>query len=192
VSRSIHILVFVFLLAGTSGFSDIIYLKNGKAVEGFVVKLDSQSATVVHEKNQSQIYPRSEIKSIELGSAPPKSSAEPEPNFLSSAKEADSPYATPLHTFQAWKRAASSGDIDGMVNCYASFKQKEKKTELKKLSKDVFEKMRTTTLQTDFVPSAPLYQGDRASMVVNWTKGLDGGEQLLQFILEKKDWKILP
>jgi len=50
--------------------------------------------------------------------------------------------------------------------------------------------MRSATAETQFSPSDPLYQGDHATMEVNWTKNIFGDSPLLQFVLEKNEWKL--
>ena len=78
-----------------------------------------------------------------------------------------------------------------MAACYASFNQKQVLKKLKKISKKDREKMRDTTTRTYFIPAQPLYQGVRATLEVTWTLGLRSDNQLLQFILEKNEWKIV-
>src|SRR5262249_40432848 len=100
-------------------------------------------------------------------------------------------FGTPLLTFEAWKQAAMTGDIDKMVECYASFSQKEVRKQLKQLPKEGREKMQSTTARRQFTPAKPLYQGDRAFLEVTWQNGLQSDTQVLQFVLEKNDWKLI-
>lgn len=78
-----------------------------------------------------------------------------------------------------------------MVSCYAAFRQKDVRKQLKQISKEKWLEMKDTTQQTIFSPNQPMYQGDHATLEVNWTKGLLSDTQLLQFVLEGNDWKIV-
>src|ERR1051326_102510 len=95
------------------------------------------------------------------------------------------PYQNPKNTFTRWREAAIKGDIDGMVACYVSNRQKSKRAELKKIKKEILEQMQTAAADTKFASGEPYYDGDRATLEVNWTKGLFGDSQSLQFRLEK-------
>ncbi len=128
------------------------------------------------------------------GSTPPTPGATPTPpqtNLLSAVTTPASPFGSPTATFQTWRAAAIGGDIRKIVDCYASFRQKDVRKQLKRLSKKDMDAMRETTAKTEFVPQDPVFQGDRAFLEVSWTLGLQGDNQSLQFILEKDAWKIV-
>ena len=171
-------------------FADTVHLKNGETLAGEVDTLKEGVLNLKLADGGTRSVKRAEIASILFG--PPEKPVEKgNQNFLTTFPKADSPFQTPRATFERWRAAAIRGDIKGMVECYASFKQSDVKKELKKLPKDAFEKMREATAETQFVASDPFYQGDRAIMEVNWTKGLSGDSQSLSFVLEKNDWKIV-
>lgn len=157
--------------------------------------MDSQIVKIVDKNNQEHSIVRSEISRIEfsLPETPQKGDKETEKpkNLLEAIPKPESKFTTPLSTFQVWREAAIRGDIDGMAECYVSYRQKDVKKDLKKLPKEDFNKMRVATTQTEFAPAEPIYQGDRASLEINWRLGVNGESQVLQFSLEQNDWKII-
>lgn len=101
------------------------------------------------------------------------------------------PYETPKQTFLTWRAHAEEGDINGMVDCYASFRQSTVKKNLKKIKRKEREEMKQTMQLTSFVAQDPIYQGEKAFMEVTWSKGLYAENQVLKFILEDDQWKII-
>ncbi len=176
-------------------FAETIHLKDGKTLKGSIEHVYKGIYTII-TPNGPETIGRHEISKIEFPKdvknaqpkALPKTSSS---TFLSTMEESDEPYATPLNTFKTWRKAAIEGSLDKMVTCYASFKQRAKKKELKKLSREAWEKMRAATANTEFLPSAPIYMGDRAFMEVAWTLDLKGDTQTLKFILENDEWKLM-
>ncbi len=190
-----------FLVPGGVG-ADVLKLKNGRQIEGRLDHYFDEAFTITEKDGKRRRVSRSQVSSIELGkrqniSAPKKKAAKPkevspEPtNFLDSISKPDSPYSTPPATFSTWREAAIKGDLKAMVRCYASYRQKDVRKQLKKLSRKKREEMRSATAQTDFFPSEPFFKGERAMLEITWSKGLHGETQVLQFVLEGNDWKIL-
>ena len=118
----------------------------------------------------------------------PDSNINPMPGL---SQESAGPYATPIATFETWKTAAIAGDLEGMVQAYAKFKQTAMKKDLKRISRSQRKKMQETTAQTQFSYTQPYYQGTNAVMEVLWKLGPHADSQSLQFILEGNDWKLM-
>lgn len=137
--------------------------------------------------------PKGQVVRIQMQGTPPEKEAKKEipKNFLNALPKEESKYSTPSRTFEAWREAAEAGNINEMVNCYAEFRKEDVKKTLRKLSRKERAKMRKTTLITEFLPAQPLYKGDRAALEINWRIGLQGDTQVLQFMLEGNDWKII-
>jgi hypothetical protein len=175
--------------------AETLRLKSGEVLEGTIKNFLGGIFTVTTREGPERKIAKEQIASIDYAPFPvdksPKAGGDAQ-NLLQSTVRNDSPFQTPKGAFEAWKAAAIKGDIEGMVRCYASNRQKEKKKELKKLPKEAFENMQEVTARTLFSTAPPVYQGDRAMMEVNWTHGLVGDSQVLQFILEKNEWKLWP
>ncbi|MFH1017030.1 MAG: hypothetical protein V1798_02465 [Pseudomonadota bacterium] len=168
-------------------------LKSGEVLEGTIKGVADGVYAVTTREGPERKIAKEQILSIDYTPFPVSKSAKPAgatPNLLTETAKPSSPFATPRLTFEMWKTAAVKGDIDQIVKCYVSSKQKEKAKELKKIPKETFQKMKEVTVETLFSPAEPVYQGDRAMMEVNWTHGLIGESQVLQFVLEKNEWKL--
>ncbi len=149
--------------------------------------------TVTTRDGPERKIAKEQVLSIDSAPFPVAQPAKPSgevKNLLMETVKPSTPFGSPRQTFEIWRAAAVKGDIDLMVKCYASSKQKEKAKELKKIPKETFQKMTEATVETLFSPAEPVYQGDRAMLEVNWTHGLLGDSQVLQFILEKNEWKL--
>ena len=198
--RTLHLFVAASLVASLAS-AETIRLKNGEVLEGAVQHYYGGIVTLTLSNGVTRTVGRDQMASIEFEPADPKKSPAPEakpaptsaepPNFMNTMFKKEAPFASPAATFESWRRAAVAGDMKKMVACYASFRKKEVEKQLKKLSKDAREEMARTTAQTEFVPAVPFYQGDRALLEVKWASGLQGDSQVLQFVLEKDEWKII-
>jgi len=191
--------------------AETVRLKSGEVVEGKIQQYGNGQITIAITGKQSRKIPQDQIVSIDFGVKPTKK--EPSPSagnsppqippaspgagdpssdtFLKTLTKSNSKYKSPTDTFFVWRNAAVNGDIDGMADCYASYQQKDVKKQLKALPKDGREKMRTATARIQFIPAKPIFQGDRALLEVNWQTGLQSDTQVLQFVLEKNEWKLI-
>lgn len=191
----------------THAQAEVFILKSGKKLEGRIEHFYNGIFTVLRTNGTRKTLGINEIASIEfqkssikpdktpLSKSKPSKvlpSKEPPKNLLETLTKAQtSKFGTPLQTFETWRKAAIAGSIKEMVACYVSYRQKQVRKELKKMPKAKLEEMRAATAQTDFFPNEPFYQGDRAALEIHWRKGLHGETQVLQFALEKNDWKII-
>lgn len=190
--RTSAILLFLSVSSTVAG-AETLFLASGEIVEGTLTAVADNVFSVSQPNGEARKIPRGEILRIEIQKPPQETSptAGIPKNFLNALVKEPSKYGTPVQTFQAWRKAAMAGDIDGMVDCYTSFRKDEVRRELKKLPKDARDQMRKTTALTEFTPAEPLYQGDRAALEVTWRIGLQSDSQVLQFSLEKNDWKLI-
>jgi len=194
--KQLRSIVLCIALSTTAVSAETVFLKTGDTLEGTIQQMTSDQVTLSLPGGSTRKIPKSQISRIEFGSTrsaekPSPSPPVTEPNFLSTLTKPESKYGTPAATFELWKTAAIAGDIDKMVDCYASFQQKEIRKQLKDLPKDAREKMRSTTARTQFTPAKPFYQGDRALLEITWQSGLQSDTQVLQFVLEKNHWKLI-
>lgn len=185
--------VLFVLWACAPAVAETLLLKTGEIVEGTIQSYQDNAFSIAQPNGQIRKIPKSEVTHIEIQktSEPPAEKKEIPKTFLSALPKSASKFQTPLQTFQTWRIAAIAGDVDGMVDCYASFRKNVVKKELKKLSRDQRDQMRKTTATTEFMPGEPLYQGDRAVLEVTWRIGLQSDNQVFQFTLEGNDWKII-
>ncbi len=178
-----------------SAHAETIRLKGGETINGTVSHYYGGIVSILMPDGSTKTVGRNEIIAIEFESLPSEVTKAPEEkksstNFLALSKST-SKYGSPLATFETWRKAAIAGEVDAMADCYASFKQSDVKKQLKSLKKEDREKMRETTARTDFVPAEPFYQGDRAMLEIKWQLEMNGDSQVLQFIQEKNEWKII-
>lgn len=194
------------LLVSNACLAESISLSSGEVVEGKLIEFPKEVTLELPDGTKSKI-PYQNITSIYKASPPetyspfltpgkdskPLGEKTPADIGFATQEEGKGPYATPMQTFNTWKEAALKDDIDGMVNCYVSYRKEEVKKDLKKLPKRTRKDMQAAMAGTIFTPSDPFFQGELAIMEVSWTKGLASQTQTLKFTLEgdKKEWKIL-
>jgi hypothetical protein len=173
--------------------AETLVLTSGEVVEGTLTAVADNIFSVSQPNGETRKIPRAEILRIEVQKSPQEHgpTAEIPKNFLNALVKEPSKFETPVQTFQTWRKAAMAGDIDGMVGCYASFRRDDVRRDLKKLPKEQREQRRKPTAMTEFTSAEPLYQGDRAALEVTWRIGLQSDSQVLQFALEKTDWKLI-
>ena len=130
--------------------------KNGDVVQ--VPKTDVEHINIDKVSNQTPTLPPERGK---ISSAPtaPKGDDLFESLEKASKTQSGPPYATPLATFEKWRAAAISGDVDGMVDCYAAFRQGDMRRKLKKIRGKARRSMQKATAETLFQPGKPFYQG---------------------------------
>lgn len=181
-----------------SSFGIQIELQTGEVIEA--KKTDLPSALgVTLENGQHQSIQMDEIQSIVIKERPRITplikqkttlSQEEVKNALDEFRELK-PFETPKQTFLTWKQKAEEGSIDGMVECYASFRQKDVRKQLKNIKRKERNEMQNTMRMMSFVASDPLYQENQAYLEVTWTKGLQSENQVLKFVQENQEWKII-
>ncbi len=171
-------------------FADVVFLKSGELMEGQIVSIQASSIDF-KEGEQIKTVLKSQIDKIQFIALSDLDKQDPYLPGLEKNKTSQLSKASPVDTFEKWRQFAIVGDVDGMVSCYASFRQHEIKKELKKLPKSKRKNMLQATAQTQFTTQEPYYQGDRAMLEVNWQSGLYTDTQVLQFVLEDETWKIV-
>lgn len=196
----------VLLLLSNQCFAESLSLTTGEIIEGklvefpkeITIQLPDGTKTVVPYQNITSIFKAAPPETYSPFLTPDKSKKplgdkNAKDTEFSSLEDAKGPYATPIQTFTTWKDAALRDDLDGMVNCYVSYRRDEVKKDLKKLSKKTRQQMQAAMAATIFTPSEPFFQGELAIMEVSWTKGLASQTQTLKFTMEgnDKEWKIL-
>lgn len=120
-----------------------------------------------------------------------KSTDQSEVHSALKAFEKRSPFETPKQTFLTWKDHASKGSIDGIASCYTTSRHDKVKKKLRKIKRKQRLAMQEAVNATSFTVGDPLYQGNKAFLEVNWTKGLHSESQVLKLLLEKNQWKII-
>ena len=194
VVTTIRKIALILFLIPLPLFAETVFLKSGEIVEGTIRSYQADTLSIAQPNGQIRKIPKAEIVKLEFQKEAPllKPSQEAPKTFLNALPTKElSKFQTPGQTFQTWRKAAIAGDIDGMVDCFASFRRDTVRKELKAIPKDQREQMKRTTAMTEFAPTEPLYQGDRAVLDVTWRLGLQSDDQVLQFFLEKNDWKII-
>lgn len=176
-----------------------IALKSGEVLDSKTIKLP-ETFTIVLTDGTEQTVKTKDVQSIQLQKNPSiknliQQNEDPiDPQSLQSALDEFrtlSPFETPKQTFLTWKKYAEDGSIDGMTQCYASYRQDQVKKNLKKIKKKARKEMQHTMQVVDFIAADPIYQGKQAFLEVTWSKGLHSESQVLKFILEKDQWKII-
>ncbi|HMQ10413.1 MAG TPA: hypothetical protein PKB05_03810 [Oligoflexia bacterium] len=197
-----------------------LILKNGKApVVGKILNMDEQTVSIENEQgeksqiikeNISQIIfndeaePKAQIKNNkdtlleqqneDLLSQPSAQDKELFEQLFNGPNDKDmqqGPYVTPKHTFETWRRASVKGDMKGMVACYAKFRQNQVRKQLKKIPKNKRREMQDISKNTLFSLGQVYYQGTQASLEATWNYGLKSDSQVLKFVLEGKEWKLI-
>ena len=164
-----------------------LMLKTGETLQGTLGSADKTQVEWVLESGEKKKVLISDLVAIDFGEAQKVASA-PE-NFLTPAPQG--PFSSPLQTFETWKAAALKDDPKVMSECYVKYQQKKILKDLKKISRAKRKEMQETAARTDFSPQKPFYQGDRASLEVVWRVGVNSDSQVLQFVLEDEQWKLV-
>ena len=174
----------LFGLVANAAFADTFLLKTGETVTGYLREF-KDGKYVIDVGGQDKIIAKDDVVSTQSGSMP----AQPDviPPMIDERKE--SKFGTPEKTFLRWKEAAIKGDNDVMANCYLT--PEKQKNALKKIPRNKRKEMSEVTKKTEFVLGQTIYQGNRATLEVTWTIGLQSDSKVLQFMLDGKDWKIV-
>lgn len=191
--------ILIVLLLSAHVWAAQIGLKSGEVIDAKKVDLPDKIA-ITGVDGKTQTIDTKEIQSIELEKAKtikpllkknsPTLTETEIKNALDEFKELK-PFETPKQTFLTWKDHASKGSIDGMVNCYASYRKSDVRKKLRKIRRKERKEMQQSMDLTSFVVADPIYQGKQAFLEVTWTKGLHSESQVLKFILEDQNWKII-
>ena len=162
-----------------------------KASDGTTTKVPYDKITSIYKNLPPETY--SPFLTGDKAKKPLGDKAASAENSFPEVTDEKGPYASPTQTFLTWKNAALKGDIDAMSDCYVSYRKKDVKKDLKKLSKRTREDMQRTMAATIFTPADAFFQGESAIMEVSWTKGLASQTQTLKFEIEgnNREWKIL-
>lgn len=196
-----------------------LVLKNGKApIVGKILSMDEHTVSIENAEGEKSQILKDQISQIVLNDdapEPKKKDSQAKPilqqneDLLSQPSAQDKalfeqlfngptdkdmqqgPYLTPKHTFESWRRASVKGDVKGMVSCYAKFRQNQVRKQLKKIPKNKRKEMQDISNNTLFTLGQVYYQGTQASLEATWNYGLKSDTQVLKFVLEGKDWKLI-
>ncbi|MEZ4820144.1 MAG: hypothetical protein R3A45_09720 [Bdellovibrionota bacterium] len=182
----------------TPSWSAQIALQSGEVIDASKIDLPDQISITLEDGSTKKIDTKS-IQSIELYQHPSisplltpetKLTEDEIKNALDEFRQLK-PYETPKQTFLTWKEQAGKGSISGMVDCYASYRQSEVRKKLKKINRKKRKEMQQTMNLTSFTVADAVYQNNQAFLEVTWSKGLHSENQVLTFILEGQEWKII-
>lgn len=195
-----------------------LILKNGKApIIGKILNMDGQTVSIENNQGEKSQILKDQISQIifddrvepknkdnknsvvkqhnqDLLSQPSAQDKELFEQLFNGPTDKDmeqGPYVTPKHTFETWRRASVKGDVKAMVACYAKFRQNQVRKQLKKIPKSKRKEMQDISNNTLFTLGQVYYQGTQASLEATWNYGLKSDTQVLKFVLEGKDWKLI-
>lgn len=104
----------------------------------------------------------------------------------------NTPFQTPIDTFETWRRAALEMNVPLMLSTYAAAGRQTVEGDILNASKDELSAMQAEAKQTEFKIEKLVYEGDRAFLRVKRIfRGKDEVE-ILTFVREGQDWKIIP
>jgi hypothetical protein len=180
--------------------AESIALKSGEVLDGDIKELPSK-ITLKLKDGSTKTISLKDIAQIHIEPLPTFSKLSPKQvqttitdeklKEVISEFEPKDPFETPTQTFLTWKAYAEEGDIKGMIDCYASFRQEAVSKELKSIKSKERKAMQASMMVTEFVAGTPIYQGKQAFLEVNWSKGMNSQTQVLKFLLEGTQWKII-
>jgi|GEM_PF-3769813 len=172
---------------------EILILKDINLPETIVVKTQSgQTRNIALKDIQSvELSPATSVKHLLNVNTTHAQASDQEIKEALQSFETLTPFQTPKQTFLTWKEAAVTGSVENMVACYSKNRQPGVRKNLKKIKRKERIAMKEAANITTFSVGDPLYQGNQAFLEVTWNKGLYSESQVLKFLLENNDWKII-
>lgn len=102
------------------------------------------------------------------------------------------PFSTPQATFNTYRTAAASGDLNTMSKCYIKEHQQLFFDSMKGFNSKRFKKEQRLIRETKFSLADPLIQGNRAFLKITRKRKGKERQDILSFFLEDDGWKIEP
>lgn len=160
------------LIAGPAR-AEVIELLDKTKMNGKVVHYYDGVYTVETQGNTIKI-PREKIRSISFQLPPPR------PEFSTAEK-----------TFERWRKALISGDLERAIDCYALMYQGMMATQVGQVS-DGIKQMQKEIEGTKFTVAGTTVKGETATLKVKRQKGDESATGDIAFVRENGEWKMLP
>jgi len=91
-----------------------------------------------------------------------------------------------------WIDAARKLDSEGMLRCYVSDAQAQKRKEFQKFKTEELRRMQADAIKTRFHVAEPLIIGNRATVKVDREFGKASETEIFELVLERGEWRISP
>lgn len=101
-------------------------------------------------------------------------------------------YGTPEETFKTWQNAAETLNLEVLLSCYVLDAQAELRKEFSESSSAQLKAMQAETRDTRFRVEKVLFDGPRAFLRVRRSRGSDVDVEVVNMVLERGAWKLLP
>src|SRR3989339_1246041 len=165
----VRTLLLWFLIAHLPGGlrAETILTLDGTKVEGTVVEYTS-THVVVQRDGARITLPKAQIERIEVNAHRP-----------------DARLGTPEGTLNLWIDAARKLDSEGMLRCYVSDAQAQKRKEFQKFKTEELRRMQADAIKTRFHVAEPLIIGNRATVKVDREFGKASETEIFELVLER-------
>jgi hypothetical protein len=162
-------------LLATSASAEIIELVDNTKMSGSIVHYYDGVYTIETPDGAKLKLPKEKIKQI-IYELPP---ARPE-------------FATPEKTFERWRKALTSGDLETAVDCYSLLYQGMVTDEFSQAGTEGMKTMKAEMSKTKFTIKNTTTKGDTATLKVVRSYGDDVQTAEILFVKENGEWKMRP
>jgi hypothetical protein len=172
-----HRLLFLVCLFGwlTPAHAEIIELIDNTKISGAIVHFYDGVYTIETSDGGKLKLPKEKIKQIIYELPPPRPA-----------------FSTPEKTFELWRKALVSGDLEAAVDCYALLYQGMVMGEFSQAGTEGLKAMKTEMTKTKFTIKSTTTKGDTSTLKVVRSFGDDVQTAEIFFVKENGEWKMRP
>jgi hypothetical protein len=164
-----------FLLASLPASAEIIELVDNTKMSGSIIHYYDGVYTIETADGSKVKLPKEKIKQI-IYELPP----------------ARAEFSTPDKTFEIWRKALSTGDLEAAVDCYSLMYQGMVMDEFSQAGTEGLKAMKTEMSKTKFTIKSTTTKGDTSTLKVVRSYGDDIQTAEILFVKENGEWKMRP
>jgi hypothetical protein len=171
--RRAFFLFLSFLAAPAS--AEIIELVDSTKMSGAIIHYYDGVYTIETPDGAKLKLPKEKIKQIIYELPPPRAA-----------------FATPEKTFEIWRKALTTGDLEAAVDCYSLLYQGMVMDEFSQTGTEGMKAMKAEMSKTKFTIKSTTTKGDTATLKVVRSYSDDVQTAEILFVKENGEWKMRP
>jgi len=171
--RSAALAAGILVLAGPVARGEVIELVDKTKLSGKIIHYYDGIYSVETQGSTMKI-PREKVRSIAFQLAPARAE-----------------FSTAEKTFDRWRKALATGDMEKVIDCYALMYQGMLANQMGQVS-DGIKKMQKELEGTKFVVKGSTVKGETTTLKVHRQKGEESDTGDIAFVRENGEWKMLP
>jgi hypothetical protein len=190
-----------FLCCCNLAEAETITLKDGSTFEGAVTHFYDSTLHVSLPSGDTLILTRAELVRIDFQEQGQTSSntttsktsrSEQASPTAARTPTAETPYATPKKTVEAWVTALKRGDWEAMADCFVAATRAQMLEKLRDIPEEQRDQMVRDAAKTDFRLSRPRVDGEKATLKLIRRVGKTSTDEELRLQREAGDWRLIP